>query len=51
MSSGLEFQGNQFTPETPAYRRVNDLYAMSTYGKDRDMNPEEILQSASVEDI
>ena len=51
MSSDLEFQGNQFTQGTLAYRRANDLYATSTYGQERGMNPGEILQPTSVEDI
>ena len=46
-----EFKGNQFFPGTAAYRRANDLYATSTYGKERDMNPGEILQPSSIEDI
>ncbi|RSL91509.1 hypothetical protein CDV31_015447 [Fusarium ambrosium] len=45
------FQGNQFVPGTAAYRRANDLYATSTYGEQRNMNPGEILQPTSVEDI
>ncbi|KAF5012818.1 hypothetical protein FDECE_1107 [Fusarium decemcellulare] len=45
------FQGNQFFPGTAAYRRANDLYATSTYGKERNMNPAEILQPSSIEDI
>ncbi|KAK2601914.1 hypothetical protein QQS21_004505 [Conoideocrella luteorostrata] len=51
MGSEPEFQGNQFMPGTAAYRRANDLYATSTYGKERDMNPGEIFQPTSVEDI
>lgn len=45
------FQGNQFLPGTAAYQRANDLYATSTYGKERNMNPAEILQPSSIEDI
>ncbi|KAK6725395.1 hypothetical protein SNK04_004200 [Fusarium graminearum] len=45
------FQGNQFFPGTAAYKRANDIYATSTYGVSRDMNPSEILQPASVENI
>ncbi|KAF5630148.1 cytokinin dehydrogenase 3 [Fusarium tjaetaba] len=45
------FQGNQFFPGTAAYNRANNIYATSTYGVSRDMNPSEILQPASVEDI
>lgn len=45
------FQGNQFFPGTAAYKRANDIYATSTYGVSRDMNPSEILQPASIEDI
>ena len=45
------FHGNQFLPGTAAYQRANDLYATSTYGKERNMNPSEILQPSSIEDI
>lgn len=45
------FQGNQFLPGTAAYKRANNIYATSTYGVSRDMNPSEILQPASIEDI
>ncbi|KAF4342881.1 cytokinin dehydrogenase 3 [Fusarium beomiforme] len=45
------FQGNQFFPGTASYKRANDIYATSTYGVSRDMNPSEILQPASIEDI
>ncbi|KAH6866269.1 hypothetical protein B0T10DRAFT_573701 [Thelonectria olida] len=45
------FQGNQFFPGTLAYKRANDLYATSTYGVERNMNPSEILQPSSIEDI
>ncbi|KAF4450427.1 hypothetical protein F53441_6426 [Fusarium austroafricanum] len=45
------FQGNQFLPGTASYNRANQLYATSTYGKERDMYPGEILQPASIEDI
>jgi hypothetical protein len=46
-----EFQGNQFLPGTPAYKRANDLYATSTYGQEHNMNPAQILQPSSIEDI
>ncbi|KAM0441278.1 hypothetical protein ACHAPT_000587 [Fusarium lateritium] len=45
------FQGNQFFPGTRTYRRANDLYATSTYGEERNMNPAEILQPSSIQDI
>jgi hypothetical protein len=45
------FHGNQLVPGTLAYERANDLYATSTYGKERNMNPKEILQPTSIEDI
>ena len=45
------FQGNQFVPGTAAYNRANDLYATSTYGEERNMNPGDILQPSSIEDI
>ncbi|CAH0020149.1 unnamed protein product [Clonostachys rhizophaga] len=45
------FQGNQFVPGTAAYQRYNDLYATSTYGEERNLNPGEILQPSSIEDI
>jgi hypothetical protein len=45
------FQGNQFFAGTPAYKRANDLYATSTYGQEHNMNPAEILQPSSIEDI
>ena len=51
MSSDPGFQGNQFTPGTASYQRANDLYATSTYGKERNLNPGEIYQPTSVEDI
>jgi len=47
----LDFQGNQHTPGTDAYNPANDLYATSTYGTKRNMNPGEILQPTTVEDI
>ncbi|KAF7531221.1 hypothetical protein G7054_g9072 [Neopestalotiopsis clavispora] len=45
------FQDNQFVPGTASYQRVNDLYATSTYGEERNMKPGEILQPTSIEDI
>ncbi|KAF1969285.1 FAD binding domain-containing protein [Bimuria novae-zelandiae CBS 107.79] len=51
MTFTSEFQGNWFLPRTAAYTRTNDLYATSTYGKERDMNPGEILQPTGIEDI
>jgi len=47
----LDFQGNQHTPGTDAYNRANNLYVTSTYGTERNMNPGEILQPTTVEDI
>ncbi|QUC22810.1 uncharacterized protein UV8b_07051 [Ustilaginoidea virens] len=46
-----DFQGNQFSPGTASYRRANDLYASSTYGAERDLNPGRILQPTGIEDI
>ncbi|KAH8702786.1 hypothetical protein GQ44DRAFT_778467 [Phaeosphaeriaceae sp. PMI808] len=51
MSIDSGFQGNQFSPGTAAYARANNLYATSTYGEERDMNPGQILQPTSIEDI
>jgi hypothetical protein len=51
MGSNPKFQGNQLRPGTAEYELANDLYATSTYGKERNMNPGEILQPTSVEDI
>ncbi|PNP39200.1 hypothetical protein TGAMA5MH_08877 [Trichoderma gamsii] len=45
------FQGSQLKPGTAAYEQANDIYATSTYGKERNMNPGEILQPTSIEDI
>lgn len=47
----MSFQGNAFTPGTASYDRANNIYATSTYGKERDMNPGEIYQPTGVEDI
>ena len=43
--------GIRLLPGTDAYNSANDLYATSTYGKERNMNPGEILQPTSIEDI
>ncbi|KAM3427560.1 hypothetical protein NHJ13734_008936 [Beauveria thailandica] len=51
MTFNAEIQGNQFMPGTAAYTRANDLYATSTYGEVRDMNPGAILQPTGIEDI
>jgi hypothetical protein len=51
MSFDPTFQGNQFTPGTAAYARANDIYATSTYGTERNLNPGEILQPTGIEDI
>ncbi|KAH7010903.1 uncharacterized protein B0I36DRAFT_324513 [Microdochium trichocladiopsis] len=45
------FQGNEFTPNTPAYARANNIYATSSYGEERDLKPKQILQPSSTEDI
>jgi hypothetical protein len=47
----FKFQGNQFHSGTASYKRANDNYATSTYGKEHNMNPGEILQPTSVGDI
>ncbi|KAF4954358.1 hypothetical protein FSARC_12155 [Fusarium sarcochroum] len=49
--NGPNIQGNQFLSGTLSYQRADDLYATSTYGKLRDMNPAEILQPSSIEYI
>lgn len=51
MNIDIGFQGNQFTPGTAAYERANKLYATTTYGVERDLNPGEILQPTGIEDI
>jgi len=51
MSIDPGFQGNQFLPNTAAYKRANDTYFSSTYQKERNLNPGEILQPTSIEDI
>lgn len=51
MSIDPGFQGNQFTPGNAPYARANDLYATSSYGTERDMNPSEIFQPTGIEDI
>ncbi|KAL7944872.1 FAD binding domain-containing protein [Trichoderma barbatum] len=51
MSIDPPFQGNQFLPGTAAYEEANDIYATSTYGQERNMNPGEILQPTGIEDI
>lgn len=45
------FKGNQFVPGSASYARANNLYATSTYGQERNMNPGEILQPTDTEDI
>jgi FAD binding domain len=45
------FSGASFDPSSPGYHDANDLYATSTYGKERNMNPGEILQPTNVDDI
>lgn len=47
----MDFQGNILKPNTKSYDRANNLYASSTYGKERDMNPGAIYQPTSIVDI
>ncbi|KAM0259569.1 hypothetical protein ACHAQJ_003295 [Trichoderma viride] len=51
MGPDSEFQGSQLKPGTAAYEQANDIYATSTYGQERNMNPGEILQPTNVQDI
>ncbi|CAG5158453.1 uncharacterized protein ALTATR162_LOCUS5087 [Alternaria atra] len=51
MASIQGFQGNALIPNTKAYDRANNIYASSSFGKERDMNPGEIYQPSSIEDI
>lgn len=51
MNPDSPFQGSQLRPGTSAYEQANNIYASSTYGKERDMNPGEILQPTCLEDI
>lgn len=45
------YEGKRLIPGTAEYNLANDLYATSTYGKERNMNPSEILQPSSIRDI
>jgi hypothetical protein len=45
------FNGQSFGPTSPGYTAANDIYASSTYGKERNMNPGEILQPTNIADI
>jgi hypothetical protein len=46
-----DFGGKSIPPGDPEYPVVNDLYATSTYGLERNMHPGEILQPTSIDDI
>jgi len=45
------FNGKSFDPKDPAYPAVNDIYATSTYGEERNMHPGDILQPTNIDDI
>jgi len=45
------FSGNVFKPDTTGYEEANKIYASSTYGMERDMNPGLIYQPANIADI
>ena len=45
------FQGHTFARGTVEYNDANNIYASSTYGVERDMNPGAILVPSSIEDI
>jgi hypothetical protein len=45
------YNGYSFSPTDPGYASINDIYATSTYGKERDMNPGDILEPTNVADI
>jgi hypothetical protein len=47
----LGFSGNVFKPGTAGYEEANNIYATSTWGVDRDMNPGLIYQPAHIQDI
>jgi FAD binding domain len=49
--ANLGFEGNLYAPGSASYDRANDLYATSTYGKERKMDPGTIWQPTSTEDI
>ncbi|KAF7511675.1 hypothetical protein GJ744_003838 [Endocarpon pusillum] len=51
LPANLGFEGNQYAPGSASYDRANNLYATSTYGQERKMNPGTILQPTSTEDI
>lgn len=45
------FSGNVFKPGTAGYEKANNIYATSTYGVERDMNPGLIYQPVDIPDI
>jgi hypothetical protein len=47
----VDFSGKVFKPGTIGYDDANDVYATSTYGKERHMTPGLIYQPANIEDI